>query len=61
MSESGGFEATQRLDLLLREGPVFVVPQTLDVYGRIVANFYVNDQIVVEVLKEEGYAKAMSR
>ena len=57
MSESGGLEATQRLDLLLREGPVFVVPQTLDVYGRIVADVYVNDQNVAEVLREEGYAK----
>jgi hypothetical protein len=52
-----GFDATQRLDLLLREGPVLVVPQTLDVYGRIVADVFVNNQNVAEVLKEEGYAK----
>ncbi len=57
VSESGGFEATQRLDLLLREGPVLVVPQALDVYGRIVADVYVNDANVAEVLREEGYAK----
>ena len=57
VSESGGFEATQRLDLLLREGPILVVPQTLDVYGRIVADVYVNDQNVAEVLAAEGYAK----
>ncbi len=57
VSEPGGFEATQRLDLLLREGPVFVVPQTLDVYGRIVADVYVNDTNVAEVLREEGYIK----
>ena len=57
VSESGGFEASQRLDLLLREGPVMVIPQALDVYGRIVADVYVNDQNVAEVLKEEGYAK----
>lgn len=58
VSESGGFEASQRLDLLLREGPVMVIPQALDVYGRIVADVYVNDQNVAEVLNEEGYAKS---
>jgi endonuclease YncB( thermonuclease family) len=58
VSESGGFEASQRLDLLLREGPVTVIPRALDVYGRIVADVYVNDQNVAEVLKEEGYAKS---
>jgi len=57
VSESGGFEASQRLDLLLREGPIMVIPQALDVYGRIVADVYVNNQNVAEVLKEEGYAK----
>lgn len=34
-----------------------VVPQTLDVYGRIVAEVYVNDQNVAAVLAAEGYAK----
>jgi endonuclease YncB( thermonuclease family) len=61
VSESGGFEASQRLDLLLREGPVMVIPQALDVYGRVVADVYVNDQNVAEVLKEEGYAKTGAR
>ncbi len=56
-SESGGFEASQRLDLLLREGPVTVVPQALDKYGRTVADVFVNNQNVAEVLKDEGYAK----
>jgi len=59
--ESGGFEATQRLDLLLREGPVLIMPQGTDTYGRIVADVYVNDQKVAEVLKEEGHAKTGSR
>lgn len=57
VSESGGFEATQRLDLLLREGPVTIIPQALDVYGRTVADVYVNDRNVANVLKAEGYAK----
>ncbi len=61
VSESGGFEASQRLDLLLREGPVMVIPQALDVYGRIVADVYVNNQNVAEVMKGEGYAKTGAR
>jgi len=32
-------------------------PQTLDLYGRIVADVFVNDQNVAAVLKEEGYAR----
>ena len=57
VSESGGFEASQRLDLLLREGPVMVIPQALDVYGRVVADVYVNNQNVADTLTQEGYAK----
>ena len=57
VSESGGFEASQRLDLLLREGPVMVIPQALDVYGRIVADVYVNNQNVADTLTKEGYIK----
>ncbi|MBM4121310.1 MAG: hypothetical protein FJ249_01780 [Nitrospira sp.] len=61
LSESGGFEASQRLDLLLREGPVRIVPQALDRYGRTVAEVYVDDRNVAEVLRREGYAKPGSR
>jgi hypothetical protein len=57
VSESGGFEASQRLDLLLREGSVRIVPQALDKYGRTVADVYVNDRNVADILKGEGYAK----
>jgi endonuclease YncB( thermonuclease family) len=56
-SESGGFEATQRLDLLLHEGPVVIIPQALDVYGRTVAEVYVDTRNVAEVMTAEGYAK----
>ncbi len=56
-SESGGFEATQRLELLLHEGPVTIVPEALDKYGRTVADVYVDGRNVAEVLKAEGYAK----
>lgn len=61
VSESGGFEATQRLDGLLHEGPVTIVPEALDKYGRTVADVYVNDQNVADVLKAEGYSKPGSR
>jgi endonuclease YncB( thermonuclease family) len=57
VSETGGFDASQRLDLLLREGPVTIIPQALDKYGRTLADVFVNDRNVAEVLKDEGYAK----
>ncbi|HEV8540123.1 MAG TPA: thermonuclease family protein [Nitrospiraceae bacterium] len=57
VSETGGFDASQRLDLLLREGPVMIIPQALDKYGRTLADVFVNDRNVAEVLKDEGYAK----
>lgn len=60
-SDSGGFEATQRLDLLLKDGPIVVVPEAVDKYGRVVADVYVNGRNVAEVLKSEGYAKPGSR
>lgn len=58
VSESGGFEASQRLDLLLREGPVTIIPQAQDVYGRTVADVFVNDRNVADILTDEGYAKS---
>ena len=57
VSETGGFEASQRLDLLLREGPVTIIPQALDKYGRTLADVFVNDQNVAEILRGEGHAK----
>lgn len=57
VAESGGFEATQRLAALLHEGPVTIVPEALDKYGRTVADVYVNDQNVAEAMRSEGYAK----
>ncbi|TAJ10188.1 MAG: hypothetical protein EPO61_03390 [Nitrospirae bacterium] len=59
--QSGGFEATQRLDALLHEGTVTMVTDALDPYGRTLADVYVNDRNVAEVLKNEGYAKPGSR
>jgi hypothetical protein len=57
VSEAGGFAATQRLDLLLREGPVTVIPEAKDVYGRTVADVFVNQKNVSDIMTTEGYAK----
>lgn len=57
VSEAGGFAASQRLDLLLREGPVTVIPEAKDVYGRTVADVYVNQKNVSEIMTAEGYTK----
>lgn len=56
-SESGGFDASQRLDLLLREGPIVVVPEAVDKYGRVVADVFINGRNVAEVLRSEGHVK----
>lgn len=56
-TEAGGFDATQRLDLLLHEGPVLVIPYGQDTYGRTLAEVYVNNRNIAEVMKEEGYDK----
>jgi nuclease-like protein len=56
-TEAGGFGASQRLDLLLREGPVLVIPYGQATHGRTLAEVYVNDRNVAEVMKEEGYDK----
>ncbi len=56
-TEAGGFSATQRLDLLLHEGPVLVIPYGQDTYGRTLAEVYVNNRNVAEVMKEEGHDK----
>lgn len=57
LSEPGGQAARQRLDELLKEGPIRIVPHGQDVYGRTVADVFVNGQNVADVLNQEGYAK----
>jgi micrococcal nuclease len=56
-SESGGLEALQRLEWLLQEGQVVMVPQAVDVYGRTVADVYVDARNVAAVMAAEGYIK----
>jgi hypothetical protein len=56
-TESGGFDATQRLDLLLHDGPVLAIPYGQDTYGRTLVEVYVNNRNVADVMKEEGHDK----
>jgi endonuclease YncB( thermonuclease family) len=56
-TETGGFSASQRLDLLLHGGPVLVIPYGQDTYGRTLAEVYVNNRNVADVMKEEGHDK----
>ncbi|MEQ1792936.1 MAG: thermonuclease family protein [Nitrospira sp.] len=58
LNEPRGPEARQRLEQLLQEGPIRIVPHGQDVYGRTVADVFVNGRNVAEVLRQEGYAKA---
>lgn len=53
----GGFEAAQRLASLLREGSIKIVPVSRDVYGRTVADVFLNGQNLADVLIAEGYAR----
>jgi endonuclease YncB( thermonuclease family) len=50
-----GFEAAQRLASLLREGAVTIVPVSHDVYGRTVADVFLNGQNLADLLTAEGY------
>ena len=58
MSEFEGPAAKQRLEELLRTGPIRIVPHARDVYDRLVADVFVNEQNVAEILRNEGFSKA---
>jgi endonuclease YncB( thermonuclease family) len=58
MSELEGPAAKQRLEELLRSGPIRIVPHARDVYDRLVADVFVNGQNVAEILRREGFSKA---
>jgi micrococcal nuclease len=57
LTEPGGEAARQRLEQLLQEGPIRIVPYGQDVYGRTIADVFVDGRNVAEVLRQEGYAK----
>ncbi len=58
MSELAGPAAKQRLEELLRSGPIRIVPRGRDVYDRLVADVFINEQNIAEVLRNEGFSKA---
>lgn len=58
MSEFEGPAAKQRLEELLRSGPIRIVPHARDVYDRLIADVFVNGQNVAEILRNEGFSKA---
>ena len=60
LNEPGGQAARLRLEELLRNGPVHIVPHGRDVYDRTVADVFVDGQNVAERLQMEGFAKPPS-
>lgn len=58
LHELKGPIAKQRLEELLRSGPIRIVPHARDVYDRLVADVFVNGQNVAEILRSEGFSKA---
>ena len=60
LSELEGPAAKRRLEELLRNGSIRIVPRGRDVYNRLLADIFVNDQTVAETLIMEGYEKPRS-
>jgi micrococcal nuclease len=57
LSEPGGFEARQRLAELLSQGNIRLVPHGLDIYGRMLADVFISDRNVADIMTSEGFAK----
>jgi len=57
MSELDGPAAKQRLEQLLRSGSIRIEPRGRDVYNRLVADVFVNERNVAEILRSEGFSK----
>jgi endonuclease YncB( thermonuclease family) len=58
LDEPGGQAAKQRLEELLRGGPVHVLPRGRDIHDRLVADVFVSGQNLAEILKSEGFTRA---
>ena len=58
LAELEGPAAKQRLEQLLRSGPIQIVSYGRDVYRRLLADVFVNGQNIVEILRSEGFSKA---
>lgn len=60
LAEPGGMAAAKRLEELLKQGSVRMIPRGKDVYDRLVADVFVDGRNVAEMLAQEGYAKPRS-
>jgi endonuclease YncB( thermonuclease family) len=49
-SDPSGFEGTRRLEMLLHQGQVTMIPKATDIYGRIVAQIFVDRLNVADLL-----------
>ncbi len=50
-------EATLRLQELLHEGTIRIVPHGHDVYGRTLADVFIDGQNVADVMTTEGFGR----
>ena len=57
LSELEGPAAKRRLEELLRSGPIRIAPRGRDVYNRLLADVFVNERNVAEILRIEGFSK----
>lgn len=57
LDEPDGLAAKQRMEELIRSGPMEIVPHGRDIYDRLVADVFINGQNVAEILKSEGFVK----
>lgn len=58
LSELEGPAAKRRLEELMRSGSIRIEPRGRDVYNRLVADVFVNERNVAEILRSEGFSKA---
>jgi endonuclease YncB( thermonuclease family) len=52
-AEVGGLEATQRFDELLHQGHVTIIRKAIDIYGRTVAEVFVDHHNVADMLSND--------
>ena len=57
LSEPGGREAALRLEQLMQAGTINIIPHGHDVYGRTLADVFVNGQNVADVMTGEGFGR----
>ncbi|MBM4126781.1 MAG: hypothetical protein FJ247_05440 [Nitrospira sp.] len=61
LDEPDGLAAKQRMEDLLRSGPMEIVPHGRDIYDRLIADVFINGQNVAELLASEGFVKPKFR